>query len=418
VSYEPTPQQQQIIGHDPARHGRVLAGPGTGKSATVVALVARLCSDDSTPKMRLLTFTRAATAELAEKVAGSPDAVVKRPSTIHSFAIASLLSNPGSTPFPEPLRIADDWEVDQIIAPGLRRIVNVTKNDVKNKLLPEMAAGWESLEPRPRRDVPEEVRNRFLGAFQQHRRVFGYTLLAELPDLLRRALRTHSDLKGLDLDFLVVDEYQDLNACDLSVLALLARGGTSIFGVGDDEQSIYGFRMAAPEGILRFLDDYPGAGDYQLTVSHRCGSEIVKWARYIIESNPDRPAHKTRLITPENAPEGETAYLSFPGQVTEARGVADLVEHLINDEGLNASDILIMSRSDYRGQFSKPIKNELDERGISVDDPSWVDEVVSADANRRVLLLARLLSNRTDSLAWAGILPRGGDRPDVPDGDL
>jgi DNA helicase II / ATP-dependent DNA helicase PcrA len=246
--------------------------------------------------MRLLTFTRAATAELAEKVAGSPEADIERASTIHSFAIASLLANPGSAPFPEPLRIADDWEVDQIIAPGLRTIVGVSKDVVKKKLLPEMAAGWESLEPRPRADVSEEVRNRVLGAFQQHRRVFGYTLLAELPDLLRRALQTHTDLVGLDFKFLVVDEYQDLNACDLSVLMLLARGGTSIFGVGDDEQSIYGFRMAAPEGILRFLDDYPGAGDYQPTVSHRCGSEIVKWARYLIESNADRPAHKTRLV--------------------------------------------------------------------------------------------------------------------------
>jgi DNA helicase II / ATP-dependent DNA helicase PcrA len=404
VSYRPTPEQQQIISHDPSRHGRVLAGPGTGKSATVVALVARLCSEPTTPRMRLLTFTRAATTELAEKVAGSADADIERPSTIHSFAIASLLANPGSAPFPEPLRIADDWEVDQIIAPGLRTTVGVSKDVVKKKLLPEMAAGWESLEPRPRPDVSEEVRNRFLGAFQQHRRVFGYTLLAELPDLLRRALQTHTDLVGLDLEFLVVDEYQDLNACDLNVLMLLARGGTSIFGVGDDEQSIYGFRMAAPEGILRFLDDYPEAGDYQLTVSHRCGSEIVKWARYIIESNPDRPGHKTRVVTPEDAPNGETAFLSFPGQVTEARGVADLVEHLITDEGLNASEILIMSRSDYRGQFGKPMKAELDARGISVDDPSWVDEVVNADVNRRVLLLARLLSSRTDSLAWAGML--------------
>jgi hypothetical protein len=124
--------------------------------------------------MRLLTFTRAATAELAEKVAGSPDAEVERPATIHSFAIASLLANPGSAPFPEPLRIADDWEVDQLIAPQLREIVRVSKGDVKRKLLPEMAAGWESLEPRPRPDVSEEVRSRFLGAFEQQRRVFGY----------------------------------------------------------------------------------------------------------------------------------------------------------------------------------------------------------------------------------------------------
>jgi hypothetical protein len=52
--------------------------------------------------------------------------------------------------------------------------------------------------------------------------VFGYKVLPELPDLLRRALDTHEDLKGLDFDMLVVDEYQDLNACDVRVLRLLA----------------------------------------------------------------------------------------------------------------------------------------------------------------------------------------------------
>jgi DNA helicase-2/ATP-dependent DNA helicase PcrA len=264
VTYAPTPEQQAIIDHDHHRHGRVLAGPGTGKSATVVALVARLCSSARAPRIRLLTFTRAATAELAEKVAGSPDAELERPSTVHSFAIASLLTNPGSAAFPQPLRIADDWELDQIIQPDLKNLVGhgVTKNDVKRKLLPEMAAAWESLEPRLRPDISDELRSRFLGIFQQHRRVYAYTLLAELPDLLRQALETHDDLKGVDYEFLVVDEYQDLNACDLQVLAHLAANGTSIFGVGDDEQSIYGFRMAAPEDILRFLEEYWNSPDF------------------------------------------------------------------------------------------------------------------------------------------------------------
>jgi superfamily I DNA/RNA helicase len=108
--YQPTPEQQTILGHDPARHGRVLAGPGTGKSATVVALITRLLEADPPPRIRLLTFTRAATSELADKMAEHPDAEVERPSTIHPFAIAALLSNPGSADFPSPLRIADEWE--------------------------------------------------------------------------------------------------------------------------------------------------------------------------------------------------------------------------------------------------------------------------------------------------------------------
>ena len=118
MAYDPTPEQRQILAHEPSRHGRVLAGPGTGKSATVVDLIHRLLASNhgSPPRIRLLTFTRAATAELAGKVAAQ-EAEVERPSTVHSFAISVLLQNPGSAPFVEPLRIADDWEQKQIIRP-------------------------------------------------------------------------------------------------------------------------------------------------------------------------------------------------------------------------------------------------------------------------------------------------------------
>ena len=309
--YDPTPEQDAILNHPSDRHARVLAGPGTGKSATVVAWITDLLEGDEPPKIRLLTFTRAATAELAEKVSEHPESTVERPSTIHSFAIAALLRNPGSADFPEPLRVADDWEMAEIIRPQLAAMTRVTPTFVKNKLIPEMAANWESLEENPDPDVDEAVRNRVLGSWDQHRRVYGYTLLPELPDLFRRALETHDDLEGLDYQLLVVDEYQDLNACDLRVLRLLGDLGTAVVGVGDDEQSIYGFRKAAPEGIRRFPDDYADAGDYPLTISHRCGREIIRWARHVIEGEPERDEDRPRLQAAEGAPDGECALLSY-----------------------------------------------------------------------------------------------------------
>jgi DNA helicase-2/ATP-dependent DNA helicase PcrA len=288
--YRPTPEQEAVLAHQPEQHARLLAGPGTGKSATVVALLTKLLDVKQPPRVRLLTFTRAATVELAQKVSEHPETTVERPSTIHSFAISVLLANPGSADIPQPLRIADDWEMHHIIEPQLARMAGVTPTIVKKKLIPEMAADWESLEPDHNPDIDEHTRNRFLGAWDQHRRIYGYTLLPELPDLLRRALETHEDLQGLDFEMLVVDEYQDLNACDLRVLRLLADRGTAVFGVGDDEQSIYSFRKAAPEGIRRFHDDYEMAADYVLTVSHRCGSDIIAWAH---RGRP-RPAARPR----------------------------------------------------------------------------------------------------------------------------
>ncbi|MEA2142166.1 MAG: ATP-dependent helicase UvrD/PcrA, partial [Solirubrobacteraceae bacterium] len=262
----------------------------------------------------------------------------------------------------------------------------------------------ESLEPHADPEVDEHTRNRFLGAWDEHRRVFGYTLLPELPDLLRRALESHPDLGGLDFDMVVVDEYQDLNACDLRVLRLLADRGTAVFGVGDDEQSIYSFRKAAPEGIRRFPADYDGSADYTLSISHRCGAEIIRWARHVIEGEPDRPQDRERLRAADGAPPGEATLLAFPSQVTESRGVAALVQHLVHDEGLAPADIVVLFRGDHNAAFSGPIKTELTEMDIPVEDPTWVNAVLDDPPNRTALLLLRLLANRHDSLAWSGLL--------------
>src|SRR6266851_1094792 len=146
MAFVPTPEQTVILGHGVDRHARVLAGPGTGKSATLVALVNQLLSGNPAPRLKLLTFTRAATGELAKKVSEHPAAAAERPSTIHSFAISVLLRNPGTGDFPQPLRIADGWEDDQIVRPTLARRADVRVTRLKN-LFREMAANWESLGP-------------------------------------------------------------------------------------------------------------------------------------------------------------------------------------------------------------------------------------------------------------------------------
>jgi superfamily I DNA/RNA helicase len=163
ANFAPTPEQQEILDHDPGRHGRLLAGPGTGKSATLVAYVDQLLSVEPRPRLRLLTFTRAATGELARKVSEHPATATLRPSTIHSFAISVLLQNRGAGGILEPLRIADDWESANIVRPKLARIVGVTVTRVKT-LINEMAAGWESLEPEQDARVDAATRALFHGA--------------------------------------------------------------------------------------------------------------------------------------------------------------------------------------------------------------------------------------------------------------
>lgn len=256
MPFDPTPEQEAILRHDRTRHARVLAGPGTGKSTTMVALLDRLVAEDGSLSVRMLTFTRAATAELAEKIAShSPNA--GRPTTIHSFSISVLLRNPGTGGFPEPLRIADTWEFKMVVRPTLADRAGMRVR-LLDKLIQEMASNWESLTDYEDPEITGADRTRFGGAWNEHRRVLGYTLLQELPYALRRALQSHNDLDGINFDLLIVDEYQDLNACDLEVIKLVSeQGECSVIGTGDDDQSIYSWRSGVK---------LPGSG---LAITHQ-----------------------------------------------------------------------------------------------------------------------------------------------------
>jgi DNA helicase-2/ATP-dependent DNA helicase PcrA len=266
-----------------------------------------------------------------------------------------------------------------------------------------MASYWESLRPVENPRVDPADRARFLGVWGEHRQVYGYTLLAELPYALRHALHNHPDLVGVNYDLLIVDEYQDLNACDLEVLHLIAARGCSIIGAGDDDQSSYSFRRAAPEGIRRFPEDYPGCTNYPLSITQRCGRRIIEWASYVIEGDPNRAAGRPRLTSAEGAPPGEVALLAFPDEAAEAYGVADLIQYLIWHE-VPAEEILVLLRGDHNEAFSRPIKARLDGLSIRYSDPEFVERMLAEPGNRRMLATFRLLVNPRDSLAWASLL--------------
>src|SRR5580704_15173913 len=144
-------EKDQILDHPPDRHGRILAGPGTGKSTTVLELAQRLHENDPPIAVGIVTFTRAATAELGEKIRAEGHDLVQ-PSTLHAFALSLLMRNPGFVSLPMPLRIPDDWEMGNLIEPDIAfRLRRLGQDGVSvrtvRRLDREMAAGWESLDP-------------------------------------------------------------------------------------------------------------------------------------------------------------------------------------------------------------------------------------------------------------------------------
>ncbi len=409
MSIEFTEQQKKIIAHDPSKNGVVRAGPGTGKSITVVALAQRLAKEGGFPAIKFLTFTRAATSELAKKIETTKDLAVK-PSTVHSFAISILMKNQNDLPTKLPLRIPTEHEVDDVIYPFISKKSSIRKNRV-GKLVRLMASMWESLADEKSNKFSPEERARFNSAFQLATKIFGFTLLEQLPDLLRKIIAEQRDVKGLDFSLLIVDEYQDLNKCEVELLRLLQQKNISVLAVGDEDQSIYSFRRAHPAGIRDFEQTFTFAEVYDLSVCHRCPKNLIDWAQHVIQGDLQRSRRPALEST--STIQAKTYLLHFKSGTSEAKGVARIIEYLINTKGYSASDILVLSRTDKDERFTKEVKKELQNKSIPVFDSKAFKKILESKETRKLFSLLRLLNDKLDSLAWftlikneAGLGPR------------
>ena len=264
-----------------------------------------------------------------------------------------------------------------------------------------MAAAWESLRPEEDPGISPQARARFLGAGTSIGGSLATRFLRNCH-ALRQALIDHPDLEGVDYDLLIVDEYQDLNASDLAALHLLAETGCSMVGAGDDDQSIYSFRRAAPEELGGFTTT-TRAPTTSLCLSASDAEQTPSSGRHSLSRGTRRPPWP-RLQASEGAPPGEVGLLAFDGQVAEARGIATLIQRLIEEEGVPSNEILVLLRSDFNEHFSRLVERELDSLEIAYSDPEAVDQLLAERENRWLLAAFRLLVNHEDSMAWASLL--------------
>lgn len=396
------PDQRTAAAHS-GNHARLLAGPGTGKTLTLTRHICFLVAEQNVSPESILavTFTRAAAWELRQRVKNElGEGRCPRISTLHSFALRQLLRNATRiSDLPQPLRIADDWEERNIILEDLKVMLELKQISEARALLNELSADWQSLtaeEADWERRFPDP---RFLGLWREHRQIYGYTLRSELVYQLKKALEQRGDFElESPFEYLLVDEYQDLNRCDLAVVQEIASRDVELFVAGDDDQSIYGFRKAHPEGIRRFPHDYAGAEDLSLEICKRCDSRILDIGLFVAQQDPRRIEKEIR--SEPGRERGEVAILRFPDQDAEAVGIARLCDYLMTGHGLEPDDILILLRSDHNGAFSRPIREKIEEVGIPVVAATDTRSPLDETDGRAFLAFMRLAVRREDSLAW------------------
>lgn len=394
----------------PIAHRCLLAGPGTGKTRVITHRVAWLGQERDVPASRILvlTFTRAAAAELRQRLVRDfgDEFGATRVSTIHAFALRQLVRNgvvPGTQ---EPLVVADDYDEHEVIWPDLRDRLELEDIDAVKDALIEIAADYSTLGA----DDPDWARRHrhaeLIAALDEHKRAFRYMLRSELVYRFYRAMVDIPEFDVERFDHLLVDEYQDLTPLERRVISLLVGRGATLYAAGDDDQAIYGWRGSSPDGVREFEAEY-GHGSYlRLEVCQRCDRDIVGFSQAVIVQDLGRT--KKHLGPRSGAAQGSVLCRSFADQVEEAEGVAQACRGL-RDAGRDPGKILVLIRSrPYAGPLLAAVAAHLPV--ASTTDP--YERFRSSDG-RVVVLYLRLLRNEDDNLAWRELLRlRGfGDQP-------
>lgn len=393
------PEQARAAAHRGGVAARLLAGPGTGKTWTLVEYVVGLINAGSSPSEILcLTFTRAAAAGFRKKITkalyggASPEVY-----TLHAFALRQLMkrrANIGSGK--GKARVADDWEERFVVRADLARILRIGLDEVKERLS-SLAAAWETAP-----GVTPAVDPQLLGALAEDKGRYQYVLRAELVFDLHSEMGSDPAMLRDAYRHVVVDEYQDLNRCDVAVLDEMGVRGARLYVAGDDDQSIYEqLRHAHPQAIRDFIANHASAADLKLRTCVRCDSAIIRLAKEVIAGEPGRVAKD--LDPHPNAGAGLVEILSFTDQFAEARGIARLARKFA-DAGVPYEEMMVLLRSDFQGRMSDVIFAALN----AVRVPSVVrtaeKSALATDEGRTLLAHLRLYLDVDDDLAWRTVL--------------
>ena len=395
----------------------VLAGAGTGKTRVVIARIAELVRRGSRPERILaVTFTNKAAKEMLSRAAPLIGRTGGKPeiSTIHSLCVRILRRHAAAVGLPARFAIIDRGEQEAIARKVLKEL-RVPEATLRTGDLLERVGRWKSRGVRPdgaletlSADAAEawELAAAGYRRYQDSLRTAGAVdfddLLLVVDDLFTRHERLRA-VEAARFDHVLVDEYQDTSGIQERIVAALARDHKSLCVVGDDDQSIYGWRGAEVSHIIDFASRWPGARIVRLEENYRSTPEIIHAANTLIARNSRR--HGKTLVS--HAASGPPpAIVQAQDEADEARRVVGDLEGRLHEGAVAPADAVILFRT---GEQTRGFEQELRRRGIAyelIGSHSYFDRREVKD----VMALLRVLANPDDDLALsriANVPPRG-----------
>jgi DNA helicase-2/ATP-dependent DNA helicase PcrA len=381
---------------------RVMAGPGTGKTFALQRKVARLLEEGVNPeRILVVTFTRAAANDLKKELTNldSPGVENITVRTLHSYCYSVLhrervFDQTGR--IPRPLL---DFE-ERILLEDLNSPEIFGNYYERKERLQALAAAWareQHEEPGTLSDTDRLFQDDTIAWLRFHDAI----LLGEFVPITLRYLRNnpHSP-ERTQFEYVLVDEYQDWNMAEQSLIDLLSEQSYLTI-VGDEDQSIYeDFRYAHPEGIAEFHETHDPTHDVPLEICRRCPTRIIELANELIQYNVGRSGRE--LIPRDVNPEGEIYLIQWESMYSEIAGVANYFASKIDSKEFGAGEVLILCPSRRIGYGVRDTLRELGIEAHSFYKEELLDgnpkDLDSCQAQESFTLL-RLLVDSGDKVA-------------------
>jgi DNA helicase-2/ATP-dependent DNA helicase PcrA len=388
----------------------VLAGAGTGKTRVLTCRLAHILNQRMAFPSQILsvTFTNKAAREMRERVSdllGPTTEGLPWLGTFHSIAAKILRTHAELVGLKSNFTILDTD--DQIRL--LKQIIKASDIDEKKwtaRYLASLIDGWKN-----KGLTPDKLNAGQTYHFAEGRGKEMYTIYqsrlktlnaVDFGDLLLHNLtifQNHSDVLAryhAKFRYILVDEYQDTNVCQYLWLRLLAQGSNNVCVVGDDDQSIYGWRGAEVDNILRFEKDFPGAKVIRLERNYRSTEHILAAASGLIAANQDRLG---KTLWTEDAGGHKVSVVGVWDAPAEARIISTEIENW-RSQGRRYSDVAILVRA------SRQMRS-FEERFIQIGLPYKViggPRFFERQEIRDAHAYMRLLVSDTDDLAFERVV--------------
>ena len=391
----------------------VVAGAGSGKTRTLVYRVARLVESGVTPgQVLLLTFTRKAAEEMLRRAGGLVGGSCAQVAggTFHSFAHQVLRRHARDVGLAPSFTILDRGDSEDVI--GLVR--GELALDRKERRFPRKQTLGEifsmavnkgttvaTLVETEYPHLVEELGDllRVYARYTEFKDTKGLLDYDDLLVKLRNALTTHGELAaslGRQYRYLMVDEYQDTNHLQSEIVRLLAAPHANVMVVGDDAQSIYGFRGADFRNILDFPNLFPGTRVITLDQNYRSTPPILDLANEIINRAPEK---YTKNLFSRRDPGEKPGLVQALTEPEQSRFVAQRILEL-REEGVPLEEIAVLFRSSFH---SFDLELELGRRDIPFVKRGGFRFIETAHV-KDVLAHLRVVANPTDAVSWNRIL--------------